>query len=280
MGLQVRGPSEAGTKANNFMSKKINRKIIIANWKMNPTSLKEAEKLISLVSKSIKIKNTEVVVCPPFIYLEKLKKISKKIYLGAQNTYWKDIGAYTGEVSPVMLSNLGVKYVILGHSERRNPTIGSGETNELINKKIKAAISVGLKPILCVGESSRDADHGYFHVVKKQIEECLKGIPKDLITKVIIAYEPVWAISTTINRHDATPADSLEMALFIRKILSDIISAKIAKYSRVLYGGSVNDRDAEDFVKHGGVDGLLVGKASLDPKKFSKIVEICEALEN
>jgi triosephosphate isomerase len=249
------------------------KKIIIANWKMNPITYKDAEKLFVGADKSTRsFKKTEIVICPPFVYLGKLKKLSKNIALGAQDVFGKDVGAYTGEISPYMLKDIGVKYVIVGHSERR----AMGETNIDINKKIRVSINAGLTPVLCVGEEVREADHGYFNIVKVQLEECLKGVPKDVISKVIIAYEPVWAISTTVNRHDATPADSLEMSLFIKKILSDISSQQSIKNSRVLYGGSVNERDAGEFLKNGGVDGLLVGRASLDVKKFTEIVKIAE----
>jgi triosephosphate isomerase len=128
-----------------------------------------------------------------------------------------------------------------------------------------------------VGENVRDENHGYFNLVKNQLEECLVGIQKNLIPKIIIAYEPVWAISTTVDRKDATPEDSREMAIFIRKILSDKFGADAGK-TRVLYGGSVNEKDALGFLKDGGVDGLLVGRASLDVKKFTEIVKTCEAL--
>jgi triosephosphate isomerase len=240
---------------------------------MNPLTAKEAEKLFVNVSKSVRnIKKTEIVVCPPFLYLESLKKLSRKIFLGAQDVFGAEKGAYTGGVSAFMLADSGVKYVILGHSERR----AMDENNIDINKKIRITISAGLVPILCVGENIREADHGYFNVVKKQLEECLKGIPKDLVSKIIVAYEPVWAISTTVNRHDATSADSLEMSLFIRKVLSDISTPKLAKKSRILYGGSVNERDAGEFLKNGGIDGLLVGRASLDVKKFTEIIRIAE----
>ena len=166
-----------------------------------------------------------------------------------------------------------MKYVILGHSERRT----LGENNNDINKKIKSALSAGLIPVLCVGESLRDENHEYFNLVKNQIEECLSGISKNLISKVIVAYEPVWAISSTINRKDAIPADSLEMAIFIRKILADKFG-KESSVVRILYGGSVNERDAVEFLKDGGVEGLLVGRASLDAKKFLNIIKTCETL--
>lgn len=252
------------------MSKK---NIIIGNWKMNPLNAKEAKKWFTDIAKKIRgIKKTEVVICAPFVYLANLKNLSKKIHLGAQDCFTGDVGPFTGEVSPEMLYSLGVRYVILGHSERR----ALGETNELINKKIKGALNASLTPILCIGESMRDENHGYFEVVKKQIEECLKGIPKDSVSKIIIAYEPVWSISSTKNRRDATPADSREMSVFIRKVLSDFSSPEIASRARIIYGGSANEKDAEDFLSNGGVVGLLPGKASLDPKKFFEMVKIAE----
>ena len=169
-----------------------------------------------------------------------------------------------------------MKYVILGHSERR----AMGETNAVINKKIKIAISAGLTPIVCIGEKERDQSHGYFETVKTQVRECLLGINKNLISKIVIAYEPVWALSSTLNRRDATAHDSREMAVYIRKVLSDMTTPQIAGGIRVIYGGSVNEKDAGDFLEHGGVDGVLPGKASLTAKKFIEIVKICEALKN
>ena len=267
------GGSEVGKCYNRIM-----KKIIIGNWKMHPETSQEAEKWFSVVAKSIVgIKKTGVVVCPPFVYLSSLKKISKKIILGAQDSFVGDAGPFTGEVSSLMLYNLGARYVILGHSERRSPPTGGGESNELINRIIKSAIRSGLVPIICVGEKERDLGHGYFEVVKTQVKECLKGVSKDSIAKIIIAYEPVWSISSTANRRDATPDDAREMAVFIRKILSDISSPEVAHSTRIIYGGSVNGRDAEDFLKNGGIGGLLVGKASLVPEKFIEIVKICEA---
>ncbi|MEK7104456.1 MAG: triose-phosphate isomerase [Patescibacteria group bacterium] len=261
----------------------MSKKIVIGNWKMNPLSLKEAEKLFADVAKNISdIQKTEVVICSPFVYLEKLKKLSlghshmgeaRKILLGAQDVFWGDTGAYTGEISADMLYNIGARYVIVGHSERR----AMGETNYGINKKIKASISAGLRLILCVGENVRDEKHNYFNLVKIQLTECLKGVSKNSISKVIVAYEPVWAISSTLDRKNATSGDSREMVIFIRKILSDKFGSEASKI-RIIYGGSVNEKDAEDFLKNGGVDGLLPGRASLDSKKFSQIIKICETL--
>jgi triosephosphate isomerase len=253
----------------------MSKKIVIANWKMNPNTLKEAENLLGGVVKKVSgFKKTEVVVCAPFIYLERLKKLSKKIFIGAQDSFMGDVGPFTGEISGEMLYDFGVRYVILGHSERR----ALGENNELINKKIKSALGSGLTPIVCVGEKERDEAHGYFEVVKNQITECMKSITKDSISQIVVAYEPIWSISTTANRRDATSSDAREMAVFIRKVLSDLSSPEVAHKTRIIYGGSVNDRDTEDFLKNGGVDGLLVGKASLDAEKFSRIIKICETL--
>lgn len=251
-----------------------NRKIIIGNWKMNPRSLKEAEKLFSEIASGVtSIKKTDIVICVPSPYIRDLKKLSKKIALGAQNSFGSDTGPYTGEVSPLMLYEISVRYVILGHSDRR----GLGEGNDLINKKVRGALSEGLIPILCVGENTREENHEYFNVVKNQLEECLNGVSKNSLQKVIIAYEPVWAISTTVNHKDAHPTDSEEMSIFIKKVLTDKFGVKV-DLPRIIYGGSVNEKDALEFLKYGGVDGLLPGRASLTAKKFIQIIKICEAL--
>ena len=250
----------------------MSKKIIIANWKMNPISEKEAEKLFTNIANNISnIKKTDIVICAPFLYLGKLKKISKKINLGAQDAFWGSTGAFTGQISTDMLLNFGVKYVILGHSERRE----LGENNNLINKKIKSALSIGLIPILCVGDKERDENHEYFNFVKNQLEECLDGIKKEQLSKIIIAYEPIWALSTTLGRKDATSDDSREMSVFIRKILSDKFGVK-TKMPRIIYGGSVNDKNCEDFLVNGGIDGTLPGAASLNADKFLEIIRIAE----
>ena len=249
----------------------MSKKIVIANWKMNPLSEKEAEKLFINTSKYILgIKKTEIVACVPFLYLGKLKKFARKIKLGAQNSFHEGSGAFTGEISAEMLYGIGARYVILGHSERR----AMGETNEDINKKIKSALSVGLVPILCVGEKTRDENHEYLNLIKTQVEECLKGVSKISISKVIIAYEPVWAIGKDAVR-EATPAEFLEMKIFIKKIFSGIFGLKV-EIPSIIYGGSVDEKNTEDFIKAGEADGFLVGRASLNPEKFSKIVKICE----
>lgn len=258
------------------MSKNGGKKVICGNWKMHPLTYKEGEKLFKDVVKGLpKIRNTEVLVAVPLIYIEKLRSISKKVSLTAQNAFYGDVGAFTGEVSGAMLSALGVKYVIIGHSERR----ALGEDNSIINKKLKSVLAEGVVPILCVGEEERDESHNYFELVRTQVKECLSGINKNLIPKIIIAYEPVWALSSTPNRRDATAEDSNEMAIFIRKTISDMTNPAIASGVRILYGGSVNERDAEYFLTDGGVDGVMPGKASLTAKKFIAIVTIAENIK-
>ena len=250
----------------------MSKKIVIANWKMNPISEKEAERLFINVAKLLsKIKKTEIVVCAPFVYLNKFKKFVKKIKLGAQNVSSEESGAYTGEISTKMLYDLGVRYVILGHSERRN----MGEKDEEINKKIKISLASGLVPILCVGEKERDKNHEYLKLVENQIKESLKGISKNLISKIIIAYEPVWAIGKNATR-EATPAEFLEMKIFIKKIFSGIFGVKI-KIPSIIYGGSVNEKNAEEFLRQGEADGFLVGRISLEAEKFYKIISITES---
>ena len=248
------------------MRKKITKKIIVGNWKMNPLTENEAVKLAKASDVS------GVVLCVPFIFLSVVKKVLKKAKFGAQDSFYEKGGAYTGEISPEMLYKIGAKYVILGHSERRS----TGENNLEINKKLRATISVGLIPILCVGEKERDENHEYLNFIKKQLEECTTGISKDNVSKIIIAYEPVWAIGKSAQR-EATPEEFREMSIFIRKILSDKFGAKMIEKLQIIYGGSVHPENAEDFLKAGAADGFLVGRDSLDPKKFSEIIKICEA---
>lgn len=252
------------------------KKLIVGNWKMNPQSQKEAAILFKNISQATKnIKNTEIVVCVPSVYFTYIKQLkNKKISIGAQNVFFEPNGAFTGEISAKMLYDAGVKYVIVGHSERR----AMGETNETINKKLSLALKTKLTPILCVGESIRTHDGFYLAKVREQLSLCLNGIPKNQIKQIIIAYEPVWALSSTENRHDATPHDFEEMKIYIRKILTDMFGQTTASSVRIIYGGSANKDNAKSFLEI-GADGLLPGKASLDPKNFSKIVEIASQIK-
>lgn len=249
-----------------------NKKLVVGNWKMNPASFKDAEKLFSNIAKNLKnIKKTEVVIAPPYVFIEKLSKIKTgKVKLGAQNAFYEKSGAFTGEVSFKMLENMKVKYAILGHSERRE----LGETNTEINKKIKSVLSAGMTPVLCVGEKDRDENHEYLNVISNQITECLFGLSKNNITDVVIAYEPVWAIGKGAVR-EATGSEFLEVSIYIKKVLSDKF-----KNSNVtmLYGGSVHPENSKEFLMEGKADGFLVGRDSLDPKKFLEIINITEKI--
>jgi len=234
----------------------IMKSLIVANWKMNPESAKEAKALFSAVKKGIAglSKKIDVVICPPYEYLGLLKGL----ILGAQNCFYEEKGAYTGEISALMLKNIGVGYVILGHSERRR----MGETNEQINKKLVKAIQAGLMPILCVGEKKEEKDQGKKQeVLEAQIKQCLGGITAD----VVVAYEPVWAIGTGDNCGVDETKESID---FIRKL--------VKTGTRILYGGSVKSENSGAYIKDSGADGLLVGGASLNAEEFIKIVKSAE----
>jgi len=226
------------------------KKLIIANWKCNPRTLKEAEGLFNKIRKGIKnIKKAEVVIASPFIWLS----ILKGMILAAQDCLWLDCGPYTGEISLAMLNDVGVKYVIIGHSERR---IHFQETDEMINKKLKAVLKTGLKPILCIGEKKGEKSE---KIISSQLKKDLRGIPKKDLKKIVIAYEPVWAIGTG----DFCPKNKAKKAL-------DFIKNKIN--TRILYGGSVNSKISKSYID-AGFDGLLVGGASLNAEEFIKIVK-------
>jgi triosephosphate isomerase len=245
---------------------KSKRKIIVANWKMNPISFDEAKKLWS---KSIKkIEETErisVIISPPYPYLTGLKKPnSKKIYLGSQDCSFERSGAYTGLVSPTMLFDIGVSYVIVGHSEVRK----RGDTDEIVNKKMHSVIDSGMNVIVCIGEEKRNDNGEHLLFLKEQIEKTFKGINKNNYKNIIIAYEPVWAIgaSSAMDSHSI-----YETSLFIRKIITEKFKIPLRSIP-VLYGGSVDQDNCKNIVKDGDVDGLLVGRQSLDIKSFTDIV--------
>ncbi len=254
----------------------LKKKLIVGNWKMNPRSLALARTNFLAIKKGMDIyKNLEVAIAAPFIYLPELSKLtSAKLSLGSQNVASAKEGPYTGEVSADMLKSFKIKYAIVGHSERR----ALGETNAQINLKLKMLLAAKITPILCVGETDRDASMWYLSAVKTQLEECLAGISKNAVPKIVIAYEPVWAISTTVNHRDATTEDCREMIIYIRKVLSDMVGHSVAQSARVIYGGSVNEDNARGFLSDGMAQGLLPGKASLKPTTFIKILNIANAI--
>jgi len=247
------------------------KKIIAGNWKMNNT-LQESIGLINGIKSEIsKLElKCDLIICPPFTSLQIANSLIKdsNIKLGAQNMFYEESGAFTGEISAPMLKSVGCEYVILGHSERRAIF---GETDDLINKKIKKAIDSNLKPIFCVGETLEERENGItFDVINRQIVEGLKNISVDEINNVIIAYEPVWAIGTGKN---ATPEQAEEVHIFIRNLIKKIYNEEISNQIVIQYGGSVKPENAKDLLSQPNIDGALVGGACLKADSFAKIIK-------
>lgn len=249
------------------------RKILIAgNWKMNKNINETEDFCRGLLPLIEDISQAEVLICPPFTSLYTLKVCLKgsKVKIGAQDVFWEPRGAYTGEISPAMLADTGCSYVILGHSERRHII---GESDVIVNRKIKAALDAGLTPILCVGETLQERqNHRALEVVKEQLTGSLEDI--GLSGKsLVIAYEPVWAIGTGVN---ASSDDAQEMIGFIRKYLAKLYNETMADSTRILYGGSVKDENIANFLAEEDVDGALVGGASLQAESFARIIRAGE----
>ncbi len=249
----------------------MNKILIVANWKMNPKTRNGARVLLEAVKENIKgVKTVQVVICPPAVFLPVLvaSVSTRKSYggfaFGAQNCHWEVSGAFTGEISAGMAADSGAEYVILGHSERRQ---FMGETDEIINLKIKAACKAKLKPILCVGEKANE-EMGL--VVEQQLIAALAGLSVNQMKDMIVAYEPVWAIGTGNN---CSPDNALSAALVIRKTITKLYSRFLAEKVPVLYGGSVNGQNDISYITQARMDGLLVGGASLDAGEFVKIVK-------
>ena len=235
------------------------KKIIAGNWKMNKTP-KEALELIEMLKSKVDTDKADVVFCVPYIDLIPASDALKgtNISLGAQNMFYEENGAYTGEISPSMLKEVGVKYVIIGHSERRSYF---AETDEMINKKIKKALEHDLIPILCVGESLDQREDGIFiEFIRTQIKKAFLGISSEQAKKVVIAYEPIWAIGTGKT---ASNEQAEEICYVIRQAISEIYSKEVADVIRIQYGGSVNEKNAADLFAMPNIDGGLVGGASL-----------------
>lgn len=241
------------------------RNLIVANWKANPESLFKAQKLFSSVSKALKsFKKAEVVICPPFLYIPFCRSGLK---MGSQDCFWSG-GVFTGEISPLMLKDMGVSYVILGHSKRREAL---KETDEIVSGKLKAVLKAGLKPILCIGSNKRSRN-SEFKEIKKQLKTCLSGINRTDAAKLVVVYEPVWAISTTKNAKVATASQAQEGAAFIRNNFIRLFGRKIALKIRILYGGSVDSKNVGNFLSEKDIQGALVGAASLKAKEFIELV--------
>jgi triosephosphate isomerase len=246
------------------------RYIIAGNWKMNKTIGEAIELANGLKRELYDIDKIDIVICTPFTAISEIGEVisSSNIDLGGQDLFWEEKGAYTGEVSAPMLKDAGCKYVIIGHSERRKYF---NETNETVNKKLKAALKTGLLPIVCVGERLEEREGGKtFDVVRDHVENSLKDISKDEMSKITVAYEPVWAIGTGKT---ATPEQAEEVHKFIRELLTKLFDKNTAQGVRIQYGGSATPENIEGLITKEDIDGVLVGGASLKIDSFSSIVK-------
>ena len=242
--------------------------IIAGNWKMNNT-ISDSLALIEEIKKHKLNENVEAVVCVPFTSLSEVKKAieSTNIKLGAQNLHWEENGAYTGEISPLMLKEIGIDYCIIGHSERRQYF---NETDETVNKKIKTALKHNIKPIVCVGETLEEREAGREEeIVKEQVLKAFEDIDIKDVENIVIAYEPIWAIGTGKT---ASSEDANQMCNFIRNIIKDKYNENTAKNIRIQYGGSVKPNTIKELMEKEDVDGALVGGASLVAEDFVKLV--------
>ena len=247
------------------------KKIIAANWKMN-MSLLETEDFWKVFDLEVgETPSPEIVIAPPFTALQKLGDLtsnSQKVKLGAQNMYFEAAGAFTGEINAAMLRELFVRYVILGHSERRQLF---GETDALINKKVKATLKSEMRVILCVGETLEERDAGKENeVIETQLRGSLEGIEAEAFEDIVIAYEPVWAIGTG---RTASPQQAQDCHAAVRKVLAELAGQEMAQKVRIQYGGSVKPANAKELLSQEDIDGALVGGASLDPRSFAEIVK-------
>lgn len=251
------------------MNKATRKTVIAGNWKMNKTPA-EATELLNAMIPLVKDADCDVIACVPYVDLQAALDATKgtNIKIGAENCHWEKSGAYTAEVSAPMLKAMGLEYVIIGHSERRQYF---GETDVTVNKRVKAALSEGLTVILCVGEYLEQREQGVTaEVCAMQTKIALKDVSKEDMSKIIIAYEPVWAIGTGLT---ATSDQADEVCGIIRNVIADLYGAEIAEATTIQYGGSMNDGNAEELLSKVNVDGGLIGGASLVAEKFARIVE-------
>ena len=267
----------------------MDKKLIVANWKMSPTSLAEAEGILEFVDDYLGSVNDSsvggefsLVFCPPFVFIEEVAKIisnshlEHRAFLGAQDISTDDKAALTGEVSGPMLSRFGTRYVIIGHSERRWKI---GESDEVVNKKLKSALRNEFIPIVCIGEiedfsAKGGSASGRKEFLKEQVNRTCEGLTPEEVSRCIIAYEPVWAISSNPGAHPDNPASAIESISEIKNILTEGWKLEAEDLPQVLYGGSVNSKNAGDFLKEKEIDGVLVGGASVNKEEFVKILAL------
>lgn len=243
-------------------------KIIAGNWKMNKTRA-EADQLISQLLPLVADTDNTVIICVPFTDLCTAVKLTAgtNVHVGAQNCHWKESGAYTGEISPLMLKELGVEYVVIGHSERRTYF---GETDQTVLIRTKAALSAGLKPIVCIGETLDERNSGNMeNVLRRQVVEGFKDVTADELANIIVAYEPVWAIGTGVTATDEQANDAIK---FVREVFATKYGKAVADALYIQYGGSMNDANAKGLLAMSDIDGGLIGGASLVATKFAAIV--------
>lgn len=254
-------------------------KVVVANFKMNFNVRFELQHWFTnfiKAKKTLKTARTQLVLCPPFIHCDAfVKKIrSKSISFGAQDCFWEQKGAFTGEISPTALKSGGIRYVILGHSERRRYF---GETNQIVNYKIKAALKAGLIPIVCIGENEREKKAELIlSVVTKQFKECFDGIGRNNFDKVIICYEPVWAISANKPDHLPSTNEIMGAKLLIKRLLAQNYGTPTSEKACIIYGGSVTSKNVGEVCIEPGMDGALVGGASLLPYDLVKITQLID----
>lgn len=250
--------------------------LLVGNWKMNPRNVEEAKALLEAVKKQSKSSaRVDVVVAPPVVYVAEARRtLGTRFLLGAQDISDEKMGAFTGEVGASMLESVGVSHVIIGHSERR----AKGEKDDVIEKKVASVLKSNMTVVLCVGERERDTHGKYFSFVEEQVRLALRGVSGGKLSQVVIAYEPIWAISTSSpGARPATPEDAHEMILFIRKVLSDLYMRASAEKVRILYGGSVDQKNIQALLEGSGAQGFLVGGASLRAADFSSIIKAIHA---
>lgn len=251
------------------MNKQLRKAVIAGNWKMNKTP-DEAKALLTEIAPLVKDADCEVIACVPYVDLCTALEATKgtNIKIGAENCHWAESGAFTGEISAKMLAAMGLEYVIIGHSERRQYF---GETDVTVNKRVRAALNEGLTVILCVGEMLEDREQGVTNeLVAMQTKIALGGVSKDELSKIIIAYEPVWAIGTGKT---ATADQANEVCAAIRGVIADVYDKEAADAMTIQYGGSMNDANADELLSKEDVDGGLIGGASLVAEKFAAIVK-------
>ncbi|MDB5238334.1 MAG: triosephosphate isomerase, triosephosphate isomerase [Candidatus Kaiserbacteria bacterium] len=245
------------------------KSIVVANWKMNPVSMKEAKKLFDATKKAADgAKNVTVIVAPPALFLRELRGAykGKKLSFALQNAHFEQSGAYTGENSLTQADDAKIEYVIVGHAERR----AAGETNEDTGKKVSAALALKMTPILCVGEATRSHNGEHFDFVREQLATALAQVPPAKLGKLLIAYEPVWAIGASTPM---APRDMHEMGIFIRKAIVDQ-HGQAGMNIRILYGGSIDATNAVEMLHEGDVMGFVLGRASYDAQKFSLLMKV------